>query len=161
MDFFKWFLGLFGSKPAPEVAPPDPTDPCNSAACVNAKQRAASARAQSLKICDALQKLNSVAVVLKGFLSTPIWVLVIVLVVAGLIGGLIGGLVGTFAVLVLAVWAFAWLLALVVGKMTAALIPELLKQDLALTHALTDVLTSCPVRCQGDLTVPTCNFGQQ
>ena len=63
-DFINWLLGLFGAAPAPA---PDPADPCNAAACVNAKNKVATARGKFNRICTGLKSLKVVADALVEF----------------------------------------------------------------------------------------------
>ena len=157
--FINWLLGLFGSSPTPA---PDPTDPCNAAACVNAKQRLATARSKFNSICNGLKTLKVIGDALKQIVSTPIWILVALLIVAALgalIGGIFGMLISLFAVVLLAIWAISFLLLPVVGKMGQALAQELVKQQTEITAALQQVVANCPERCRGDVSIPQCNVG--
>ena len=147
----KFFQKLFGLAPTEE---PDPADPCNAQACVDAKKRLKDARSGFKSICDVLRMLGAIAGALAGVLSTPIWILIALAVIAVFVGGLIA----IFLLALIAAYAISWVLLPVVERMAVQLGATLEKRRTEFTNALSDVRRQCPERCRGDLSVPQCQL---
>lgn len=147
-DFFRKLFGI-GSSPAP-----DPSDPCNAPACVDAKNRLNAARGGFNSVCNGLRMLGAIARALQQVLSTPIWILIALAVIAVLVGGLIAIIL--FALI--AVYAISWVLLPVVGLMSSALAATLEKRRTEFSTAHTDVVAHCPESCRGELSVPQCQL---
>jgi hypothetical protein len=148
VNFFRNLFGL-GSPPRP-----DPADPCNALACVNAKKRLNDARSKFNGTCDVLRMVRAIARALQQILSTPIWILIALAVIAVLVGGPIA----VILLALIAVYAISWVLLPVVAQIGAALGVTLGKRQIEFTDARTDVLSQCPESCRGDLSVPQCQL---
>lgn len=145
IDFFRWLFGI--------QDPPAPTNPCEAAPCVNARNQLNGARARFQSICNGIRGLRQVLSILNQILSTPWWVLVAAALIAILVGGLIA--LGLWALIGL--WGISWVLALVIGRMLVSLGQSLAQAAMDVASAIPQVVANCPENCRGDLSIPTCN----
>jgi Flp pilus assembly protein TadB len=151
-EVINFFRRLFGINTAPTVDPPNPADPCNAPACVNAKQRLDSARGRFKSICEAVQLLQKIGRILQQFLAIPIWIIAALIVIAVLLGGLVAVIIWAF----IAIYAFCWFLSFVLGAVVGQLAQELAKVSKEITDAIAEVVSNCAEQCRGDLSVPQC-----
>ncbi len=135
---------------------PNPDDPCNAPACVDAKARFAGARDRFTKSCDTLRLLDTVAAALRRILATPILVVIAVAIVAWLLGGPIFGTIAVVLGGFVVIYGVSWMLVFVIAKMAQAVTSILIEARTEMTTELQNILTSCPGTCRGDLSIPNC-----
>lgn len=141
---------------------PDPTDPCNASACMDARTKATRARRDFNDICRATRLLKYVTDVLRAVTSTPIWVIAMLFVISALgmaIGGPVGYTVALIATAGIAVYFLAWLLLFVLLPVAKGYARLLQQATADLIAAIEEVIRNCPANCRGDVSAPSCDLG--
>jgi Flp pilus assembly protein TadB len=151
-EVINFFRRLFGINTTPTVDPPNPADPCNAPACVDAKKRLDGARGRFKSICEAIQLLQKIGRILQQFLAIPIWIIAALIVIAVLLGGLVAVIIWAF----IGIYAFCWFLSFVLAAVVGQLAQELAKVSKEITDAIAEVVSNCAEQCRGDLSIPQC-----
>jgi hypothetical protein len=129
-----------------------PDDPCNAPPCTNAKAQLLDARRRINSICFALRTLLALLKLLRGIVSTPIWVIAVMALIAALIGGPIAVIIWSL----IAVYGISFVLVLVLARMVDSLGKSLENARVDFQKALVEVGLHCPEHCRGDISIPEC-----